>query len=164
MGSFILCPLIGSPTNASHVAEVSQAQNRVLSMHNTKMSFKNLHSNISGARHEKGVIGSAASWTPSHSGHGARPLVEKVGGPRRAATEEQFGVEERSEKPPWRRWHWAHWLGLEIGDQEAFGVPGAEKHELNLGAASTPMWLRGRVWAGTKESNLVREGRLCTPG
>lgn len=54
----------------------------------------------------------------------------------------------------------AFWLGREIGDQEAFGEPGAEKHELNVGAASTPMWLEGRVWAGAKEGNVVSEGRL----
>lgn len=54
----------------------------------------------------------------------------------------------------------AFWLGLESGDQEAFRVQEAEKHKLNLGAASTPMWLEGRVWAGAKEVNMVREGRL----
>lgn len=101
LGSFILHPLIGSPTNASHMAEVSHAQNRVLIKQNTKMSFKNLHSNISRARHEKRVMGSVALRTPSHSGHGARPLAEKVGGLSTAVTGEgQFGVEERSEKAP----------------------------------------------------------------
>lgn len=49
-------------------------------------------------------------------------------------------------------------LGLESRNQEAFGVQGAEKHRLNLGSASTPMWLEGRVWAGAKEVNVIREG------
>lgn len=36
---------------------------------------------------------------------------------------------------------------------------GAEKHKLSLGAASRPVWLEGRVWAGAKEVNGGSRGK-----
>ena len=64
-----------------------------------------------------------------------------------------MGLEERSEEAPWRRWHFGWTL-------KAGGRRPLEKHTLNLGAASTPVWLEGGVWAGAMEVNVVGEGRL----